>query len=42
MGVPKAIAFVAAMLAGMLVFEWLERRTLVGRSIGAAEPIADG
>ena len=42
MGVPKAIAFVAAMLAGMLVFEWLERRRLVGRSIGAAQSIADG
>lgn len=25
-GVPKAIAFVAAMLVGMAVFEWIERR----------------
>jgi len=25
-GVPKAIGFVAAMLAGMVVFGWLERK----------------
>ncbi len=27
MGLPKALIFVAAMLAGMLVFEWIERRS---------------
>jgi hypothetical protein len=25
-GLPKPIAFVIAMLAGMLVFEWLDRK----------------
>jgi uncharacterized protein len=29
MGLPKAVIFVASMLAGMAIFEWLEHRRLV-------------
>lgn len=33
MGLPKALVFVVAMLAGMLVFEFRERRTSAGASL---------
>ena len=41
MGLPKALAFVVAMLAGMLVFELLERRKTAGGSMRAERSTTD-
>ncbi len=41
MGLPKALAFVVAMLAGMLVFEFLERRTEFGGSMRGERSTTD-
>ncbi|HEX4524274.1 MAG TPA: DUF6691 family protein, partial [Casimicrobiaceae bacterium] len=39
-GHPKAIVFVAAMVAGMLAFEWIEG--MRARSASSMEPAASG
>lgn len=41
MGLSKALAFVVAMLAGMLVFEFVERRRAAGTSTSTERPTAD-
>jgi hypothetical protein len=41
MGLPKALAFVAARLAGMLVFELLERRQATGSASPEPRTVTD-
>jgi len=41
MGLPKALAFVAAMIGGMLVFEFLERRRSAADSVPAEGATVD-
>lgn len=41
MGLPKALAFVVAMLAGMLVFAVVERRKAIGGSTRAEGSVTD-
>ena len=42
MGLPKAITFVGAMLAGMVLFEFLERRKSANTSMSPEHVTADG